>query len=157
MECTTGETERLNGATRHGVHDEWGWSSQAKTWFKCGSSSTSGGCDLPFICMRDRNMTPEEMQKTESSILRAPRTHTKKIACIPRNFPQAKIETKVAWNENLAMQQAPQEEAQRVARNQYSKFMWTYEDAELCEASEIVGNFLPPMVSRCQGFHHKNQ
>ena len=82
---------------------------------------------------------------------------TKKIACIPRNFPQAKIETKVAWNENLAMQQAPQEEAQRVARNQYSKFMWTYEDAELCEASEIVGNFYHRWLAAAKDFHYKKQ
>ena len=71
----------------------------------------------------------------ESRILGALRTHTMKIACIPRNFSQTKIETKVARNENWATQ----EEAQREARSQYSKSMWIHEDAELCEESEKVG------------------
>ena len=43
LECTVGDTERLHGVTRHGVHDGWGWLSRAKTCEKCGSSSTSSG------------------------------------------------------------------------------------------------------------------
>ena len=46
------------------------------------------------------------------SILRTPRTHTVRIVCVPRNFPLAKTETKVAWNENWSTQHGPQEEAQ---------------------------------------------
>ena len=71
----------------------------------------------------------------EISILRAPRTHTMKIVCIQRYVPQAKV----AWNENRVVQQAPQGEARREARNQYSKSMWIHEDAELRGASEKVG------------------
>ena len=62
-----------------------------------------------------------------------------RIVCIPRNFPLVKSEDKVAWNENWATQQGPQEEAQREARSPYSKSVWTHQDADLCEASEKVG------------------
>ena len=43
--------------------------------------------------------------------------------CIPWNFTQAKIETKVAWNENVATQQGLEEEAQREARNTARKHL----------------------------------
>ena len=43
-----------------------GWRSQVHTGLKCGSSSaSSGGCELPFICIGHWMMTPEEMQKIE--------------------------------------------------------------------------------------------
>ena len=33
LECAVGETERLNGAARHGVHDE-GLAESGENWFK---------------------------------------------------------------------------------------------------------------------------
>ena len=65
LECTIGETGRLNGAPRHGLHDERAESGENLV-IMWGSSTSSGSNELPFICMGDWNMTPEEMQKTGS-------------------------------------------------------------------------------------------
>ena len=115
--------------------------------------------ELPFICMGDLNMTPEEMQKTELvsstgaviktlvrveytctsghrlldyrrlasvvqvepywavlwkshvalevTVCRAPRTHTMRIACIPKKIPQGKSVGKDNWDKNWATRQGP--------------------------------------------------
>ena len=77
------------------------------------------------------------------SILKATRTHTMKIARIPRDFQQGKTVAKVEWNEKRnekwATQEAPQERAQKEAMSQSSKYLWIHEDAELGAASEKVG------------------
>ena len=58
LECTVGETERLNGVTRHGVHDE-GLAESGENLVNMWELVR--GCELPLICMGDWNMTPEEM------------------------------------------------------------------------------------------------
>ena len=131
--------------------------------------------ELPFICVGDWNMTPEEMQKTElvSSICaviktpvgveytctsgnrlmdyslvdrrlasvvqvavpwkshvdlevrvcRAPQTHTKKIACIPKNFPQGQSVGKDDWDKDWATRQGPLFETQRQKSQRHSSYL----------------------------------
>ena len=57
--------------------------------------------------------------------------HTSKFP-LGENWDQGGLERK--W----VTQQGPQQEAQREARSQYKKSVWTHEDAELCEAGEKV-------------------
>ena len=60
-------------------------------------------------------------------------TYTHHENCVQKSQGQ-----KWDWNEYWAKQEAPQEKAQKEARDQHSKSLWIHEDAELGEASEKV-------------------
>ena len=84
------------------------------------------------------------------SSLRAPRAHTKKMACIPRSFPQENwgkrgLEWKLVYAGGVGGE----------ARSHYSKSLWIHEDAELAEASEKLVP-VPPMVNSSGGYHRGN-
>ena len=149
------------------------------------------GCEVPFICMGDWNMTPEEMQKTEmmgsmGAVIKTPlgvefscssgnrlldyalvdrrlesvvvvesfwavpccmgsqhpqgTPHSNNEKFVhPADLPTRKCRQKWPGMKNRSAQQAPPEKAQKDARDQYSKSLFTHEDAELRGVSEKVG------------------